>query len=181
MMYVVENPTLVLLFFTVPFVGWLLYESVNKRVIAWVGIFAFIIFLPAFSGYTYVVANIYPLMLYISLSCLYSFVFYPPRNIIAKLIIPTIALFVILGFTAFVGTFAGTIAAQQRWELKGYRVEYIRDKGFSGGALMTYQLYKYSAIPIFMKQVDTKVDTDTTNNCNVTFAYRHFSFNKCTN
>lgn len=82
-------------------------------------------------------------------------------------------------FAAFIGTMAGTLTIENEWNIKGYKVEYRRDQGFSGGPLMTYQLSKYASIPIFIKNVDSKWDSDTTRNCWIRFDDEKFNFNKC--
>ena len=74
---------------------------------------------------------------------------------------------------------AGTITIEQEWQVKGYRIQYVHDQGFSGGPLMTYQLDKYALLPIFIKNVDSKWDNDTTHSCWVKFPDEHFNFNKC--
>jgi len=74
---------------------------------------------------------------------------------------------------------AGSISVEREWEIKEYKVRYLRDQGFSGRPLMKYELYKYGSIPIFIKHVDTKVDDDTTSNCVVKFEYKNLTFNKC--
>jgi hypothetical protein len=179
MMYIVENPTSILLFSTMPICGWLLYKTVNRQLIMCACLFSFIFFLPAFTDYTYIVDIINPLMLYICSACLYSFIFYKFRKTIFTLIIPALLLLVMLSTAYFFAALPGSITVQQRWELKGYRVDYIQNQGLAGGPLMTFDLYEYAVIPVFIKRVDSKVDEDTTNNCTVTFEYKHFHFNKC--
>jgi hypothetical protein len=77
------------------------------------------------------------------------------------------------------GGFYGTISVQDEWKVKGYKIEYLKEQGFSGGPLMKYRLYKYADIPIFIRHVCTKVDTGKAKSCVVKFKYKNFSFDSC--
>jgi len=179
MMYVVAHPELIFFFFSFPILGWILHSSLSGTVVLYALYTSLILLLPILTGYSYVIENAYAILIYISLACGYSLTLKNnPKKILTTIIISAL-LFLLLGFAAFIGGMAGTVTVQQRWEIKDYEVDYVRDQGFSGGALMTYRLKKYGAIPIFIKEVDSKVDNDTTNNCIVTFEYNNVSFNKC--
>jgi hypothetical protein len=88
-------------------------------------------------------------------------------------------LFAGLGFVAFLDSMAGSQKVQNSWRLKNYKIEYIADQGFAGGALMKYELSKYWVIPILVKKVDYSVVGDTSNNCLIHFNKAKIDFNKC--
>lgn len=73
----------------------------------------------------------------------------------------------------------GIVTIEKEWELGEYKVEYRVERGFSGGALKTYQLYQYAALPILLKHVDELTDNDTTRTCIIKFTYKDLKFNKC--
>jgi hypothetical protein len=179
MLYIIQHPILILIFFTVPFFGWILYKSFDDKIIRIVLIISGIVLLPCIAGYSYVLYAVGPLSFYIILSSAYYFLIKKFKNIRNTIIKPTIILFVILGLVSFEGGFLGTITVQHTWKVKGYKIEYLKDQGFSGGPLMKYELYEYAAIPIFIKHVDTKADLDTTNSCIVKFEYKNFKFDPC--
>ena len=91
----------------------------------------------------------------------------------------TAVAFCILGFFAFISTMGGSQTVENSWRMKNYKIEYIKDQGFSGHPLMTYQISKYAAIPILIKQVDISVDNDSTNNCIIHFVDIKMDFDKC--
>lgn len=84
-------------------------------------------------------------------------------------------MFVVTGFLSLIGT----VRVSKIWEKGDYKIKYVIDQGFSGGPLRTYQLYKYSTLPVLIKHVEEKVDNDTTNDCQVNFLYKKFKFDKC--
>lgn len=178
-MYVVEHPELILFFSTFPILGLLIKDNFSDKVILYILIAAAVLLLPALTGYSYIVSNGYAILIYISLACGYSFYL---KNIIRKIInalTTTFFLFLICGFISFFGAMGGSITVIQKWKLNGYNIEYKQDQGFAGGALMTYRLSKYAIIPIFLKEVDSKVDNDTINRCQIKFDEEKLIFDKC--
>jgi len=181
MQFISEHSDLIFLFFTIPFVGWVLYKVFNVKAIRVVLAITLILLLPIFTGYSYVIDSTYLILIYIALSCgQYFLISYHP-NLFRTVIMPSISLFLILGCISFVGAFYGSVSINNEWDVKNYKIKYVRDQGFSGGPLMRYELYQYAIIPIFIKHVETRIDSDTTNSCIIKFKYQDFSFNKCSN
>lgn len=88
-------------------------------------------------------------------------------------------LLAILGYAYFIDTMGGSQTTERKWKLDGYQIEYIKDQGFAGGPLMKYELSKFTAIPIFIKKMETVVEDDTTKNCDIRFDKSKMVFNKC--
>jgi uncharacterized membrane protein YfhO len=179
MLYIVNHVNFILLFSVLPLVGLVIEKSFEKKVIC-IAIYVSLAFLlPIFSGYDYVIDNGYGIIIYIILTCGYGlFIMNVQRQIPVTLVFTAVICPICL-FLAFVGSMAGTITTEREWSFQNYKVAYVRDQGFSGGPLMTYQLSKYAKMPLFIKHIDTKVDTDTTGSCWVKFADTRFNFNKC--
>ncbi len=74
---------------------------------------------------------------------------------------------------------SGNQDVENSWRVRNYKVEYIKDQGFAGGALMKYEISKYALIPILTKEVDMAVDNDTTNSCLIHFTDIKMDFDKC--
>ncbi|OCX54492.1 hypothetical protein BEL04_09645 [Mucilaginibacter sp. PPCGB 2223] len=178
-MYIFAHPELIFFFFSFPILGWILQAGLPTKIISYVLYTSLVLLLPIFTGYSYIIENLYAILVYTILACGYGLLLKGAKRKILTSILLSIVLVFPLGFIAFIGAMAGTITVEQHWEIKDYRVDYVRDQGFSGGPLLTYRLKKYGFIPIFIKEVDSKVDNDTTNNCTVKFQYKNVSFNKC--
>ena len=182
MFFLGTHPFSIALFFTVPALAWGLTIIKEVRAIWYTLGLCIVLLLPTLTGYNYENDNIDIALLYLGSSCLYFFIVkYTWGNLKSKL---TVFAFLGVGFLvfcicAFISGFTGTTTVENVWELKGYKVEHVRDQGWAGGPLMKYELYKYGYLPLFIKHVDTKVDNDTTNNCIVKFEYKNFSFDKC--
>lgn len=178
-MYFIEHPTIIFLFFTIPFFSWGLCKWSNYKIILYTLYSSLVLLLPIVSGYTYILDNAYTLLIYIALCCGYSLFLNRVKNKPSTVIKHSIILFIIFGVISFYGGFFGTVAIEHEWEVKNHKVQYLREQGFSGGPLFKYELYEYGHIPIFIKHVETKIDSDTTNSCVVKFEYKDFRFNKC--
>jgi len=179
MLFAIQYSQFILLFSTVPLLAWIIRHSLSNKFVIHLLSIDIVFLFPILTGYTYVIDYMYILLFYIALSCSYSFVVRRSARVFSSVVLPSIVLFGILGFITFVLTMAGSISVEREWEIKEYKVRYLRDQGFSGRPLMKYELYKYGSIPIFIKHVDTKVDDDTTSNCVVKFEYKNLTFNKC--
>jgi len=46
----------------------------------------------------------------------------------------------ILGIISFYAAFFGAITIEREWVMKDYKIQYVRDQGFSGGPLFKYEL-----------------------------------------
>jgi hypothetical protein len=179
MHYLLKHHSFIFFFFTFPLLGWAFYEYTSKKFISYVLIVSSALLLPVFTGYAYVVDNAYGYLFYILLTFGYALMHKATKYKFPPTFIFSVVLFIACGFIGFIGGMAGTVTVDREWKLKGYKIEYVRDQGFAGGPLMTYQLSKYAVIPIFIKHVDTKVDDDTTSACWIKFADAGFNFNKC--
>ena len=182
MFFLGTHPFSIALFFTVPALAWGLTAIKEVKAIWCILGLCLVLLLPTLTGYNYENDNIDIVLMYLGASCLYFLIAkYAFDNLITRF---TIVLFSGVGFlvfciSAFISGFTGTTTVENVWQLKGYKVEYVRDQGWAGGPLMKYELYKYGYLPFLIKHVDTKVNNDTTNNCIVKFEYKNFSFDKC--
>lgn len=179
MYYLVEHSAFIFWFFTFPLLGWVIHKHISKKLICYILYIALALFLPAFTGYHYVVNNGYGYLFYVLLAFGYALMHKTTEYKLLPTIIFSVVLFIFCGFTAFIGGMAGTITVEKEWKVKGFKVEYVKDQGFAGGPLMTYELSKYAVIPIFIKHVDGRRDDDTTGSCWIKFANARFDFNKC--
>jgi len=91
----------------------------------------------------------------------------------------TIVLFFILGLFSLINTISGHIKVTKEWKLKNYRVEFVENQGFAGGALLTYQLNKYYVIPIYFKHLETTNTENRINDCKIPFKEYSIIFNEC--
>ncbi len=93
----------------------------------------------------------------------------------------TLALLIKLGTGVRSKIFAGTQTVEQNWMVNDYRIGYIRDQGFSGGALLKYRLENYTFFHLFIRYVDnTFVEEAAAEECRVAFPSSRMTFNKCT-
>ncbi|MBO9728570.1 MAG: hypothetical protein J7623_08035 [Chitinophaga sp.] len=179
MSYIVEHSGFVLLLFTFPLLGWFLHLKYTPKVIVIILFTAIGLLLPVFTGYSYVLNNAYGYLSYISLAAGYAYFLTKGEYKFAPTGIFSLILFLFCGVLAFMGGFLGSITVEKEWRLKGYRVTYVKDQGFAGSPLLTYQLSKYGMIPIFVKEIQVKRDDDTTGSCWIEFDQAGFNFNKC--
>lgn len=179
MSYIVEHPGFILFLFTFPLLGWFLHQQYPKKAIAIIFFTAIGLLLPALTGYSYVLNNAYGYLSYISLASGYAYILTTDEYKFGPTAVISVLLFLFCGFFSFIGGVAGSITVEKEWRLKGYRVTYVKDQGFAGGPLMTYQLSKYGMIPIFVKKMEVKRDDDTTGSCWIKFDEAGFNFNKC--
>ena len=179
MYYLVEHSAFIFWFFTFPLLGWVIHKHISKKLICYILYITLALFLPAFTGYHYVVNNGYGYLFYVLLAFGYALMHKTTEYKLLPTIIFSVVLVIFCGFTAFIGGMAGTITVEKEWKVKGFKVEYVKDQGFAGGPLMTYELSKYAVIPIFIKHVDGRRDDDTTGSCWIKFANARFDFNKC--
>jgi hypothetical protein len=178
-MYFIEHPLLIFLFFTIPFFGWVLYKTLNRKIVLFILCSAVILLLPVFTGYKYVIDNVYTILFYIIFTCCYSFLIIRFKKPLGSIITHSVVLIFVFGIISFYSGFFGTIQVKSEWNMKKFKIQYLREQGFSGGPQMEYELYHYGSIPIFIKHVEEKIDSDTTNNCIVKFKYQNVRFDKC--
>lgn len=180
MLYYISNHSIfIFFFFTFPLVSLITHRYLTKEAISYILYPCIVFLLPVLSGYSYIIENMYGFLFYISLTCIYTLCVKKFNYKIASSFILATILFFICGFLSFMGAFTGSIIVEKEWTLKKYKIQYVRDQGFSGGPLVTYQLSKYAIIPLFIKHIDTEIDNDTTQNCWIKFTDAGFNFNKC--
>lgn len=179
MNYLVRHQTFIFLFFTFPLLGWSIHKYFSKKAISYTLIASLALLVPALTGYSYVIDNTYGYLLYLLLAGAYALMHKDKEYKFVPTVVFSAVLFLICGFLSFIGGIAGSVTVERQWNLKGYRVEYLRDQGFAGGPRLVYELSKYAAIPIFIKKVETGLDNGTTNTCWVKFPATGFNFNKC--
>ena len=178
-MYVVKNLSFVFLLFTFPLLGWVLHEYFSKTILIVLLSTFTILLLPVFTSYMYDLDNAYGYIIYIILTSGYAFLIKRSHFRFWGALKLAAIIFPVCGFFSFLGVMLGSINVESEWKVKGYKVVYFRDQGFSGRALMTYQLIKYAPLSIFIKHIDTVVDDDTTHSCWIRFKDSKFNFNKC--
>jgi hypothetical protein len=171
-----------LILFVFPLIGLALDFMAGKKKIVYTLGASGVLLSPALTGYSYIVDWAYTVLALVALSCVYALFSKQIESrmpkVISAIVISSVLL-VALGWGAFMNAFMGFQLIENRWETKGYRVEYIRDQGFAGRPLMKYELSRYGVLPIFIKRIDTAVDSDTTQNCHVNFVNSNLVFDKC--
>src|SRR5882757_1357599 len=142
-MYFIEHPFLIFLFFTVPLSGWLLYKVLSRKLNLFLLCLASVLLLPAFSGYTYIVENSYTGLFYLGLACCYSFLIKSFKKPAFSIITQSVVLIFVCGVISFYSSFFGAVQVENEWNVKNYKIQYLREQGFSGGPQMEYELYHY--------------------------------------
>ena len=180
-MYLITHPFTIIFFCTIPILSWGFYKFFNDKIVLYLLAISLILLLPIFSGYHYIIDNAYAALLYITISCAYYFRVKKTPKVSSTVIKPALILFLTLGFIGFCfGIAGGTVSVKKEWDLKDYKVLYVREQGFSGGPSMRYKLYKYGDMSIFIKCVDSEVDTTNGDSCIIKFKIEKFNFDKCT-
>lgn len=165
--------------FLFPLLG-LVFEVFPKKVIRWLCVFCISILLPYIFGYQYIIPYIIQIGVLFLISGLYSLGI---RNMSSGKFIFSFTIFafllVTLGYITWVDAMAGYTQVDKTWQRERYKIDYVRSQGFSGRPLLTYKLNKYAVIPLLYKTIETVVDEDTTNACQVIFPESKFVFDKC--
>ncbi|THU34992.1 hypothetical protein FAM09_23690 [Niastella caeni] len=164
-----------------PFVGLALEIGLSSRKIRLIAIAALTLLIPLLFGYRYSFFNAFPVLVLILLACGYSFFSKQIQGQGVKFVAALLSgglLLVVMGYAWFIRTMGGGETTEKKWKLKGYQIEYIVDKGFTGRGLMTYELYKLTFIPILMKKIEIVAEEDS-KNCIVNFNDSKILFNKC--
>ncbi|WP_439696257.1 hypothetical protein ACFGVS_26475 [Mucilaginibacter sp. AW1-7] len=122
--------------------------------------------------------NTYAYLIYIILSCLYGIILIKTKiKSILVTIIASCVLITILGCVSRFCAALGSKTTEREWERQDYKIRYVKNQSLFGGTTMEYELYQYTTFPIFMKQVDAKIDT--TGSCTIKFELAKFDFNRC--
>jgi len=178
MYYFVEQGFNILWFLLSPVAGELLLKYSSRENIKTLLISSALLFSPILIGYSYTFPYFNEILFFVILSTSYTFIvqLINPQTKIAIFVVSVFGLF---GLTCL-AKMAGTVTVENKWEFEKYRIEYIRDQGFSGGPLYTYKLSKYTKIPIFIKELEIKVAIrDTLEGCSINFTENQLTFDKC--
>lgn len=170
----------ILVFF--PFLGLLLEIGLSPKKIRIIIIATLILLTPILAGYRYIFFDAFPVLLLIVLACAYSFFSRRIQNQAVKFVVALLfagLLVVVLGYAYFINTMGGGRTTEKKWKLNDYQIEYIRDQGFSGRPLITYELSKLTLIPILMKKIEIVAESDSVKNCIINFNDSKLLFNKC--
>ena len=168
--------------FLTPIIGLILDFSLDRKKTLYVLCISLFLLFPILTGYNYIIPYAYQILGLTALSCLYRFYSNQIEKKTPKIVSAILfsgLLLVILGYFAFMDSIAGYQRVENSWKIKNYKIEYVTDQGFAGGALMRYEISKYGLIPIFIKKIDYSVDDDTTNNCLIHFTDIKVDFDKC--
>jgi hypothetical protein len=171
-----------LILFTAPFIGLLLENSLTPKRAKWVMGIAFLLFSPIFFSYYYTIHYAFRLLALVIISTafgLYLKTLEEMKTKVLQSVVLSVVLFLPLAFMTIIDSFRGDQRVVKTWHVHNYRIEYIIEKGFSGKPLMTYDLSKYSFIPLLVKKVETIGDNDTDENCFLEFPETGIVFDKC--
>ena len=162
------------------FIGHLL--SPNRQV--WLVSIALLLLIPKLTPYRYTAGWFDELLMTFVLAGSFSLVTLLLGKTRPGVVLPfllTLVLVIRLGFEVWVDIFKGTQTVEQSWVVNDYRIEYIRDQGFSGGAQLKYHLEQYAFFHLFIRDVDTAfVKYEEAAACVITFKSTRTTFNKCT-
>jgi len=175
--YLVAQSFNILWFLLMPIAGTLLLRYCSKELIKTILIASSILFLPIFMGYNYTFPYFNELLFFIIGAT--SFARLLKEVKIQATVICTLILSFILFCLAGMATIAGTLTVQNQYEIGEYKIAYIKDQGFSGGALYTYTLSRYTQIPIFIKEIEIKEYNDNLHECKIDFIKAQIIFDKC--
>lgn len=177
-----EHGNEIFILFLIPTFGLILDLKIDKKKVPYLlGVSVFIL-MPIVLGYKYIIPYFHQILGLTALSSLYTFFSRQIENKKPKIIssiLLTVLLFIILGFFAFMDSISGYQKIENSWKVDNYKIDYVKDQGFAGGALLRYEISKYSFVPILVKQVDFEVDDDTTNSCLIHFTDIKLDFDKC--
>jgi MFS family permease len=181
-MWIVYHGREMFIFFLFPIAGLVLDAILDTRKLIYILAVAGLFVSPAVTGYSYTFSWGYGLFFFLALSSGYSLISKEIGDQKGKIwlaVFSSGALFLVLGLFFFIASFSGSQTVEGEWQTEDYKIEYIRDQGFAGGPLMKYELSKYSQIPFFIKKIETRVDSDTTENCELIFEESKILFDKC--
>ena len=184
LLYIDAIQLLILILF--PIVGFAMQANTSKENIIKILKANLILLIPIVFGYDYALKWLAEFCLMLVLATGFSFFLLGIKKQMNQYLLSLIlsfVLIVLLGGLAFFDFIAGNKTRINKWRENSYRVEYMRDQGFAGPPLMTYELYytplfgllnkKIQTIPINQKRVEES--------CILNFDKTEIDFNKCTN
>jgi hypothetical protein len=173
-----ESPPL----FLFPLIG-LLFESIlSRRTTFWIIGISLLLLIPIFTLYSYDIPYAYGTLVLILASASFTIFLRKLGKLIIKVMFSVVAagiLFVVFLYLAFLESFSGSPRVERYWYTGKYKIEYIREQGFAGEPLLTYELSKRAFIPLLIRHIDTIVDRGTVDPCVLYFSKSKLSFNKC--
>jgi hypothetical protein len=178
--FIISHPRLFFSFFLIPLCGLVLSKKWSVVALYYTCFISTVLLFPVITGYTYAIDNLYAYLIYIVLSCLYGIVLKEKSRAILISITLSCVLAIALGCISVFYSALASRTTEREWERPGYKIRYVKDQGFVGAPIMTYEIYKYTTFPIFMKKVYAQIDNDTTESCIVRFELLKLSFNRCT-
>jgi hypothetical protein len=143
---------------------------------------SFLLLVPVFAGYSYTIPFLFQILGLIAAAGVYSFYCRQIDGRTAKIVWALLFagfLLLVLGYAAFADAMSGSQKLVQTWKVGDYKIDYIKDQGFSGGELRQYEISRYSLVRLLVKKLDYSVDRDTANSCLVYFSDINMNFDKC--
>lgn len=165
-----------------PIVGLVVSSTVSIKLRQSLGVFLFVVFLPIFSGYDYVIGWLYEFLLTLLIGLLYSLVvdvFYVLWKKIVSTVVLSILVFLVFGFVAFVDAFAGSKYVEKEWGKKEYTVQFIRSQGFAGGPAFYYQVVHQPIGGMFEKVLVEHGRRDPNKSCVISFEKEGIEIDIC--
>jgi len=169
-----------------PIVGFSLQANTSKENIYKVLKANIILLLPIVFGYDYFLKWLVEFFLMLVMASGFAFLLMKMKKEMHRYLVSillTIVLTVILGGMALFFAFAGNKTTLDKWRNNSYKVEYVREQGFAGSPLITYELY-YSPLFGFLNKKIQTIPIRSNNakkNCILSFDKVEIDFNTCTN
>jgi riboflavin transporter FmnP len=175
--YLLQHQYLIFLGTLIPVIAFAM-RSYFPRVLVKVLLYVSVaLYLPILFGSSYILGYLNLIFLYIIIASYLAISFKSKNKNIRGLVINTVIAFVASVVCIFELNFFGILKIYNKWTVGNYKIEQVEERGFSGGPLKLYQLYEFNSV--FIRNVEGKVDNDTTNNCIIRFNYKKFNFDKC--
>lgn len=182
MAWIAEHGKEIFIFFTFPFIGLILDAFFSLKKLLYSLFIVGIFLAPAVTGYSYTFSWGYVFLSFVGLSCTYASLCKKIEDQKGKTwgaIFVSGILFLMLGWFTIIDSFSGSQTVEKTWCIATYKIEYIRDQGFAGGAKMKYKLSRYAYLPFFIKYIETTVDNNAAQSCRVVFFESKIVFDNC--
>jgi hypothetical protein len=168
--------------FLFPLIGLAIETLLPRRLGYWIIGIAFLLLTPIFTPWHYIIPYVYRTLLLIITAVAFAIFLQSRERKKSKSALSlclSLALFAGLGLMQLINLFIGKKEIEKTWRIKNYNVEYTANWGFTGQALMTYELNQYGVIPFFVRNVESVIEYDTMKDCTIHFPERKLIFNKC--